>query len=464
MYDKWELMRVVMYGDDDYNTTAAYDKTLIDYLPTTFKADDKERFAVYAERAVFSNYTENTVFGLRGMATRLEPTEYELPSTIEYLADDWDGNGSDKDQLIKQTITELEVVGRIGGLVDYPQAEEGMSEEQVSQLDLMATFAIYKAESILDWRVQRINGHVKLKMVKLAEDVEDWSDLTTRTTKKQFRVLGIDDAGKYYYYLADAEDKPLTDDIYPKTQSGAKWDFIPFCFGGAEDNKSSVDKPPLYSIAKLNLAHYRNSADYEENLFVHGQGTFILDTGLMTNDQVDQAFPNGIKVGARSGIAGAGFKGAMLQIDASGALPVAMDNKVKSMIQLGADVIRDRSSNETAKAATIDANQRTSKLTTIVNNAENFIIKLHQYATGFMGGDPEQVEIELNKDFYDNTIDPQLLAQMIMLKDDGIIAKSDIRRKLKKVDVLDADRIDEEIDAEVDTDGFGRGVNITGAE
>ena len=54
---------------------------------------------------------------------------------------------------------------------------------------------------------------------------------------------------------------------------------IPFIFCGALNNSPDVDKSPVYDIAEVNIAHYRNSADYEESCFIAGQATPVL-TGL----------------------------------------------------------------------------------------------------------------------------------------------------------------------------------------
>ncbi len=460
---KWQLMRVVIEGDDDYYSydgtgqsgySSIYGKRLTDYLPATFRTSDAERFQVYADRAVFANYTENTMVGMRGMIQRLEAPAYDLPVQTEYLKDDWDGNGQDSDQLIKEVVTELLSVGRIGILVDYPEAVEGLSSEEVTALELRANFAIYKAEDILDWDTDTRNGYTILRAIKLREIMEKRTGILDREEEEHYRVLALDEDEKYFWQLFDQDNNPISEQVYPRTATGEQWKLIPFFFGGSENNKSDVDKPPLYSIAKLNLAHYRNSADYEENLFIHGQGTFILDTGMVTNSEMETNFSSGLLVGAREAIAGPGFKGEMLQIEASGALPTAMDGKVEQMVQIGADIIAEKGFNETAKAATIDASKKTSRLGVIVRNTEHLINNAHMAACMFMGCDPESVDIKLNMDFFDASMAPQDVMAGIALVGAGHIALADWRMKLRKTDWLDPKRTDEEIDSEAEVAGI----------
>ena len=60
-----------------------------------------------------------------------------------------------------------------------------------------------------------------------------------------------------------------------------------------------------------------------------------------------------------------------------------------------------------------------------------------------MGVNVEQI-YNINDDFYDKGIDPQLLMAKIQLLDRGVIAKKDVRTTLRKAGEIN--RTDEEID------------------
>lgn len=62
-----------------------------------------------------------------------------------------------------------------------------------------------------------------------------------------------------------------------------------------------------------------------------------------------------------------------------------------------------------------------------------------------MGGEGE-VTLAINKEFYDSTIDPQMLAQAMVLQDRGVIGKTDLRYLLRRSNLLDDERTDQEID------------------
>jgi hypothetical protein len=61
--------------------------------------------------------------------------------------------------------------------------------------------------------------------------------------------------------------------VQPKRGDGEAWNYIPFTFVGSVNNDETPDLPPLYDLAVLNVAHYRNSADYEESCYMVGQPT-----------------------------------------------------------------------------------------------------------------------------------------------------------------------------------------------
>ena len=66
---------------------------------------------------------------------------------------------------------------------------------------------------------------------------------------------------------------------------------------------------------------------------------------------------------------------------------------------------------------------------------------------GFQGSDGENI-FNINKQFYEATVNPQLLVAQMQLLDRGVIAKSDVRSALRKGGLINHDRTDEDIDDE----------------
>jgi hypothetical protein len=418
------------------------------YLPAPNARDGSEenqvRYDAYRSRANFVNFVSHTKEGMLGMVFR-KPTEIELPLSIDYITEDANGNGLHLDQMIKDAASDTLLTGRYCLLVDYPQTEEGLTQAQVSNAGLKASLLAYPAESVINWRCEVVNGVKQLTMVVLQEPrIEPLDNDPFEVEHCMYhRVLFLDE-GVYTQHLYDENNKLVSDDIIPRKSNGSTWDVIPFEFIGSINNDETADKAPLYDIAEVNVAHYRNSADYEESSFIVGQPTPVI-AGL-TQQWADDNFSGGIELGSRSGL--------LLPIDSNASLLQALPNqmpergmelKEDQMVKIGTRIIQDSTGSETAEAAKIRFAGQNSKLGSLIVNVEAGFVKALKWLAEFMGGEGE-VTLNINKEFYDATIDPQMLAQAMVLQDRGVIGKTDLRYLLRRSNLLDDERTDEEID------------------
>ena len=128
-----------------------------------------------------------------------------------------------------------------------------------------------------------------------------------------------------------------------------------------------VDEPVLYDIATVNIGHFRNSADQENNLSVHGGGTLVVSTD-MSPEAFQSANPAGITVGENSGLVlSEGGKAELLQLNAASAIGAEMTHKEQIMVQIGAKIIT-KTGQRTAEEARIQATSENSMLDTLVGN------------------------------------------------------------------------------------------------
>lgn len=419
---RWRTMRAVLEGEDALKgTTGEYSPS--EFLPGFDPADDI-RYKKYVQRAVFTNFTAWTQEGLTGSAFR-RPMVTELPETLEYLITNIDGTGHGIEQYAKELVGEILAVGRFGILVDAPDVTGSVPH-----------LWSYRAETILDWAVMIVGGQLRLSRVDLLED------------GGKIRRLSIDN-GIYYQQELDLELKPLGPPKTPLRANGTSLNYIPFQIVGSKDNRPDIDKPPLLDIAHVNLGHWRNSADREENLFVHGQGTTFVSSE-MSFEQFSEANPDGIVMGALRGhFIGANGTATLLQTAPSSALKEGMDDKVVDMIGLGARFIQERGGGQqqTAEAARINAAQSSSGLSTVVGNCEDGLVNGLKFVADFLGANPDDIKVQLNRDFFDKGLSAQEISAMIMLQDSEVMARYDLRALLRRAGVID--RTDEEIDDDI---------------
>lgn len=441
----WEKTRDAVRG-----SVAVKDKRA-KYLPvpdadTNAQGVDSVRYKQYIKRAVFTNYTGRTKNALVGAAFRKKPI-IELPDGLEYLVDDATGDGLSLEQMAKDELSNLLETGRSLLLVDYPQADENISAEDVERLDLRASIIPYAAEAVINWKTEVIAGRRLLTLVVIAEPYLDASDEFTHESKTQYRVLRLGDEG--YSQQIYRDEEPYGEEFFPRKADGSTWDFIPVTFVGSKNNDSTVDDAPLSDIADVNIAHYRNSADYEESCFITGQPTLFI-THSLSQEQWEAYNPEGIKIGSRAGhVLGETGGASLLQADPNNLVMEAMRAKEQQMVAIGARIITDRGGNETAEGARIRFASENSVLGDIVGNLSEAIHTCIYWCGDFMGVPADDCVFEINREFYDKSVDPQMIMSLVTLLDRQIVSNQDIFDRLKAGGLIDANRTLEDVQDEV---------------
>ena len=434
---KWVLVRKCVSGAKAVRAAG----TLFLPDPEPLELDKTKRYNPYRERAQFVNITARTRNALVGMPFRREP-EVDITG-IEYIEDNATGTGTNLKQLAKIVVGDLLEVGRIGLLTDYPTAEQGMSKEQINAMGLRASIKIYTAENIINWKTSVVRGETVLSLVILQEEYEIAGDEFDQESETQYRVLKLSD-GKYTVEVWREDEMVHT---YQPRANGVLLTTIPFIIAGTYTNDPAVDDAALYDIAEINIGHYRNSADYEEGIYLHGQPMLHIDTGTTSAIEFETLNPNGIEVGARRGVATTGGgTAALLQAASNGAAYEAMKQKEAQMVSIGARIVESGGQAETAEAARIKHAGDNSVLTNIVQNASDAITQSLDWVGMFMGVQLEAV-YKINDEFYDRTLIAQDLMAEIQLYDRGLIAKEDLRSNLRKAGRIE--RSDDEIDESI---------------
>ena len=430
----------------------------MDYLPkpnddarrdpnSTLARQVDARYRQYIERAIYTNFCGRTVAGLKGAAFRKDP-EIDLPAGLEYLEGNANGEGVGLIQLAKDQCDDVLAVGRTGLLVDYPPVKQGSTAEQTQGIE--AKICAYQAESIINWKTTVIDGRVALSLVVLCEEVNKSDDEFDHENQKQYRVLRLGQEG-YSQQVYNEEGEPVSAQMFPTQQNGSVFDRIPFIFVGSVNNDHRVDFAPMGAMVEVNIGHYRNSADIEENSFIHGQMTFGVTSSLSAEEWNEQ-HPEGILVGARTGYY-LGDSGSFhsAQTAPSSLTQTLMKDKEQQLMMLGAQLITDKNANQTAKAAQLQHASEHTVLGDLVGNLSAAFEQCIEWCGMFMGAEGE-ITFQINTQFFDEGMDPQQVMAAIQMYDREIIAESDIRQVARKADFIPEDRTDEDIEAELAED------------
>jgi hypothetical protein len=319
--EAWSRARDVLAGEDAVKAGG------IRYLPR-LRSQNEEEYAAYKQRTSFFNATARTAEAYVGLIFR-RPLFVKSPAVqgrksfgvegaFSSFLPDVDLLGTALNAYAKNVVNEVVAVGRAGTLLDFE-----------SETEKRAFVKLYKAEQILNWRVERVNGRAVPTMIVLQETVNAPAinpdtgepDPFLLTSRTQIRVLSLvpsstltregerpretlnenplssnsggegrgeevfsktinhqlqttNSATQYacradlYQQFKTTDDKEewrLVDTHIPR-RKGRPLPLIPFVFHGARHSLPEIEKLPLADIIAVNLDHYRLDAEYKHGI------------------------------------------------------------------------------------------------------------------------------------------------------------------------------------------------------
>ncbi|MDP8078346.1 DUF4055 domain-containing protein [Phocoenobacter skyensis] len=443
---KWKLLNDVCSAGD-----GAIKKGRTTYLPKPNPSDKSEennaRYEQYLARAVFYNATGRTLRGSVGLAFNKYPT-LTLPTTLEYLQTDCDGAGVSIYQQSQKALTQVLKLGRHCLFVDYPKTNGEVSIAQKKQAYLRPHIVSIGAEQVINWRAEKVGGVTKLTLVVIQETKETHENFAI-VSDIQYRVLSLE-GGKYRVRIFDKDCEPTSEDYYPTDATGSNWDIIPFTFIGSENNDADIDEPPLLDLANLNLAHYRNSADYEDSVFFNGQAQPFI-SGL-SEEWRDHLEDKKIYAGSRSVmLLPEGGNYGYAQPQPNTLVKEAMVTKETQMIALGAKLIERSTSVKTATQVNSEDSASHSVLSLCANNVSDAYRLALSWCCRYEGVLFE-CDYEISQEYTDNKLDPQLLMALVGAWQQGAIPQSQLLRNLRQFDMIDPELTNDDLISELESE------------
>ena len=420
------------------------------YLPmpnaTDKSPENQARYKAYITRAVFYNVVRRTLLGLMGQVFSKDPV-VKIPTQLEPMIANATGTGTSLNQLAELGLAQTVAYSRSGVFVDFPDTgETGASADQVENGEVRPTMYIYNPLEIINWRVVEDGAKEKLSLVVLLEGFPISDDGFEVKNAPQFRVLKLDPATGNYIQEIWKEPVPskwdeisvpkrgdfrLTQTIKPTGPSGEPLKEIPFWFIGSQNNDINPDNPNMYDMASINVAHYRNSADYEESGFIVGQPTPVA-TGL-TEEWVTNVLKGQLSFGSRGGIPlPTGATADLLQADPNTMLKEMMDSKERYMTALGAKLVEQRDVQRTATESRQDKAGEDSVLKSCANNVSTAFRAALTYAAMLMGAAASEIEYALNVDFDVAGLTPEEVSKAIDAWQKGTLTFEEMRTVLRR--------------------------------
>jgi len=418
------------------------------YLPVPnaadTSADNKARYKAYKDRAVFFNATRRTLSGLVGQVFMRDPV-VKVPAAMEIVVENASGGGVSIEQQAKKSLSMTLAYSRSGLFVDYPNTGGVTTAEQRDKGEVRAVINTYSPLEIVNYRTATRGAIEYLSMVMLAESYASSDDGFELKTSCQFRELRIEN-GVYIQQLwreeyptpYDGSKLPRRGDNYKihKTvamtgPNGEPLTEIPFMFLGSENNDPNPDNPNFYDLASVNVAHYRNSADFEQICYIVGQPTPVV-TGV-SQSWIDDVFKGRLNFGATGGIMlPVGATAELLEVKETTMAKTAMDQKEAMMVSLGAKLVEVKEVQRTAFETKVEATSEGSVLSTTTKNVAAGYLWALKTAAMFSALPEDGIEFELNTDFDIARMTPEEVKQIIETWQKGAISFKEMRDVLRK--------------------------------
>jgi hypothetical protein len=432
---KYDLIKDVLEGQ------FAVKAGTVKYLPVpngNVKETD-DRYKAYVLRAVLYNVTHRTTAGLVGQVF-LRPPVIEIPDLLRPIIDDANGANMDIRQMSQMSVTHVIAYGRAGLFTDYSATNGEASREDIVKGIVRPTINFYAPWNIINWKRTEIESRNMLSLVVLREDkIEEVGDGFAVEFKVQYRVLRLfrnednelctrvevwfnpkDEEFEIVeeYDICDAEGTPLGE--------------IPFDFMGSNNNDDVIDEPPMFDIAVLNIAHYRNSADFEESCFMLGQPTPYF-AGL-SEHWVNEVLKGEIILGSRSAIPlPEGGSAGLLEVTPNTMAREAMEHKESQMFALGAKLVQQRIIEATATEVEIQNASENSVLAQAGKNVTDAFTKALERSAAYIGVPTETIKFELNTNFDLTTMTPDELRIVLEAwASFGAISTNEMRESVRR--------------------------------
>lgn len=427
MLSRWELCEHFSEGEH-----AVHDKREV-YLPRLTQESDTSYDLRLKMTPVFGAMWR-TIAGLRGMLFR-KPPKFELPAVLVDLLGNIDGAGTTMLGLAQEVAEEALTVGRVGLLVDYPTAPDGITRADALALKLRPLISLYEAESAYNWFETTDNGAKVLTQVRLKEEarMRSTDDEFAVKCEERYRILDIFNGAyrqRLYHKNEKGEEVQIGGDVFPK-MNNAPMTFIPFVFIGVDCVGPDVGAPPLVDLATTCLHHYLQATSYERGCFFSGLPTMFISG--MEKDDGDIAIGGSVA----NSLGNPNAKAYYVEVESKfEALRQNLEDKKAEMAVLGARMLSAaRPGVEAAETLARRQSGEEAILSTMAQTASQGLTQAMQWMADFLGASGK-VSYELNRDFLPASMTAQDLTALVGAWQNGAISAETLFLNLKQGEVI----------------------------
>jgi len=424
MFDTNEGQRHIKSKTTTY-LQATTGMTALSANPKVLSDDGLALYVAYLQRSFFPDLVKETVRALTGILDR-EPANIELPAALEDMRETATSKGESLNDLLVQMHMNQLLYGRLGILADVDPGRD------------LPILIQYPAPQCLNWDDltetgtgqqiddgKRSEAIRKLLMAVIDESryERDTGDRFTWNLVSRYRALTLGD-GPTPIYTSQVEREGAFQAAVVPTIRGKTLDQIPFVFVNTTDLATKPGEVPLINLANLALAIYRGEADHRSALFMSGQDTLVLTGVDLTasdgeNPSADQKpiIGSGAYLALPDADADAKFIGPDSQALAE--QRTSLENDYTRAGEEGIKLMSSGAGAEAAETLRIRVAARTATLQTIAMTAASGLESILRICAEWVGANPDEVRVEPNLDFIDESSDATELTKFAAAKKAG---------------------------------------------
>ncbi len=426
----WVPIDLCVGGTQAFRANAAV------FLPQE-PAENQEAWERRVSHATLSPYTVRIAEQAAGLICRKpiqlqsKDKDGELDPYWEDFAQNVDGFGTSVDAFARNLVLRSVLYGHAAVLCDYPSTEAALNLADERQRGLRPYFINVGPHQILGWRRKGDSPTAPLSMVRILERVSENLGEFGDKEVIQVRVL---ERGRWRVYREGANGWQ----VYQEGETSLKE--IPLAVTYSQKVAELVSKPPLTSIANLNIAHGQRTADLSFSLHIAALPLLVL-----------QGFDD-----ADSEIGLSANTALLLPIDGKASYVEPASSAFQSqqnyitqleeqMSNLGISTLfSQKMAAETAASKELSRSDSDSLLSVVSQDLQQCIQDAFDMAAAYVGIEAPRVTID--RDFNLQTLDGAQIQNYMQLWMNGAITQATLLSCLKTGEILPAIDVEEEVE------------------
>ena len=451
--------------DNDLLGSQAFIRIDEEYLPR-LSGQDQDMYDSYKTRAVFFAAMSRTVVALVGAIDRKPPT-IKGAEAIESFSADVTGQGVSLNEFLAEIEAEVMISGRVTVCIDRKNGG-----------DNKPYLIWYKSEDTINWFSKTYSDYDE-KLCKMVfresyfgVNPENEYEQVKMEQYREYKLDEVTGEASVTLWRCEDQDERSSEkeftafEQYTLTNRGRPLGFLPCVPIVSDGSILEVPKPPLLDLVDVNIAHYRNSADYEHGMHWTALPTPYF-TGLSDRDgEITIGSGNAIILPDPSSSAG------FLEFTGTGlsTIKTAMDHKESMMSALGARMLAGKMDQSTsAEVARINYSGETAALSNIAKSMSRGVTKLLKMVALWENqAGSEAIQVHLNEDYVDSKLAAADITALMGAYQGGVMSLESLVWNLDQGERLPTGRtIDEEmaliesdLDREAEEALFYEGENI----